>query len=79
MKPTKEQVNELTSRGIVPGARIKCAIDSSKGTVAPIEEWDTDGPGNSIAVGSDVYGYSDYCRRYATVVAPPEPSLTTTL
>jgi len=38
-------IDEATKRGIVPGARIKCAVDEDPGTVGPIDEWHYYGDG----------------------------------
>jgi hypothetical protein len=77
MKPTQQQIDDLTSRGIVPGARINCAIDGAVGTVLPFGDWYYTTLG--IRVGGEdsendsVFGYSKRRQTYATVLESTPP------
>ena len=67
-------IDEAKARGIVPGARIRCASDGTNGTVAPYKEWIEKSSG-SLQVGFDdrgtsLYAFSRQNNRWATVITP---------
>jgi hypothetical protein len=70
----EEKKAEAKIRGIVPGARIKCALSLCEGTVGPESGWESKYP-STIVVGVDDVGYKLFAlvhdSRWATVIAPP--------
>lgn len=76
--PTLEQIDQLVQRGIIPGAKIKCATcPDDQGMVGPISKWKLTAL-DSIVVGTvlaipefSLHGYSGNQKRYATVISPP--------
>ena len=79
MKPTDYIVIEAAKRGIVPGARIKCASElaSDRGIVAPYSDWIlrnfnrgsfTCGLTDEGCEGGEIWGRCD--RAWATVLTP---------
>jgi hypothetical protein len=76
-KPTEQQIAEARNRGIVPGARIRCASGEGEGYVSPAEKWDRwiGGDGDVFfSCGFDDDGlhlYADHCGKQAIVIAAP--------
>lgn len=76
-KTQKNWKDECIERGIVPGARIKCAFGGTEATVGPTDDWMVHSMG-AISVadypdndGGRVLAYSASKDSWATVIAPP--------